>query len=57
MIEVSPDLKRKLYRALAGDDSTLKHWFIEAATNYLAESEQPNLPDLSGTKRVRATKT
>ena len=56
VIDVGPGLKRELYSALAGDNSTLKDWFIEAATNYIAEREQPSLPDLSRKKRVRATK-
>ena len=56
MIEVGLDLKRKLYRALAEDNSTLKDWFVEAATNYIAEREQPTLPDLGRRRRGRATK-
>lgn len=56
VIEVGPDLKRKLYSALAGDNSTLKDWFVDAATNYIAEREQPRLPDLNRKKRGRATK-
>ncbi len=57
VIEVGPDLKRRLYAALAGDGSTLKDWFVEAATNYIAEREQPSLPNLTRTKRKRATKS
>jgi hypothetical protein len=57
VIEVGPDLKRRLYAALAGDGSTLKNWFVEAATNYIAEREQPNLPNLTRTKREGATKS
>ena len=56
VIEVGPDLKRKLYAALAGDNSTLKDWFVEAATSYIAEREQPSLPNLNRQKRGRATK-
>jgi hypothetical protein len=50
VIEVNPDLKTRLYAALASDDSTLKRWFIEAATTYLAEREQPSLPNLNHKK-------
>jgi hypothetical protein len=57
VIEVGPDLKRRLYAALAGDGSTLKDWFVEAAKNYIAEREQPSLPNLTRTKRKRATKS
>jgi adenine-specific DNA-methyltransferase len=56
VIEVGPDLKRRLYRTLAEDDSTLKDWFVEAATNYIAEREQPSLPNLNRKKRGRATR-
>lgn len=45
MIEIDPDLKRKLYTALAAENSTLKDWFVREATNYIAEREQPNFPD------------
>lgn len=57
VIEVGPDLKRRLYASLAGDGSTLKDWFVESATNYIAEREQPNLPNLTRAKRERATKS
>ena len=56
VIEVDPNLKRKLYGVLAGDNSTLKDWFLEAATSYIAEREQPSLPDLTGRKRTKASK-
>jgi hypothetical protein len=55
VIEVGPDLKRRLYTALAGDSSTLKDWFVELATNYIAEREQPSLPNLIRKTRGRAT--
>lgn len=54
VIEVDPDLKRKLYSALAADNSTLKSWFVSAATTYIAEREQPSLPELNRVKRGRA---
>lgn len=57
VIEVAPNLKRRLYTALAGDGSTLKDWFVAAVTNYIAEREQPNLPNLTRTKREGATKS
>ena len=56
VIEAGRDLKRRLYLTLAGDNLTLKDWFVDAATNYIAEREQPSLPDLSRNKRGRATK-
>ncbi len=51
VIEVDSDLKRKLYTILAADNSTLKDWFVRAATNYIADREQPSLPDFD---RVQA---
>ena len=44
VIEVDPLLKRKLYSALASDGSTLKAWFVDAASTYLEDREQPRLP-------------
>jgi len=38
VIEVEPALKRRLYSALAIENSTLKQWFIDSATQYVAES-------------------
>lgn len=37
VIEIDPELKRSLYGALAVDDSTLKDWFVDRATEYLNE--------------------
>lgn len=34
VIEIEPDLKRRLYSRLAMDGSTLKDWFIQCAENY-----------------------
>jgi len=56
VIEVEPDFKRRLYTALAGDGSTLKDWFIEAAQYYLSEREQPSLPELTTKPPNRAKK-
>ena len=56
VIEVDPDLKRRLYVALAGDASTLKDWFVAAAINYVAERPQPNLPNITRAKREKVTK-
>jgi hypothetical protein len=56
VIEVSPDLKGKLYRALAADNSTLKDWFLSAATAYINEREQPSLRGLLPQKQGGAIK-
>lgn len=42
VIEVDPDLKRRLYSVLAIENSTLKSWFVEFARRYIAERETPN---------------
>jgi hypothetical protein len=56
VIEVGRELKQRLYRTLAGDNLTLKDWFVDAATNYISEREQPSLPDLNRNPPSRATK-
>lgn len=43
MIEVEPDVKRRLYSALALSGSTLKKWFVKAAADYCEETAQPSL--------------
>lgn len=43
VLEVSPDLKRRLYSELALENKTLKDWFIIAAEEFLQERQQPNL--------------
>jgi hypothetical protein len=47
VIEIEPALKRRLYSALAIDNSTLKQWFVDAAQQYVAEHEQPSLPEIA----------
>ena len=44
VIEVDPTLKRRLYSALAIENSTLKDWFISTATEYLADRLKSHLP-------------
>ncbi|HNU50187.1 MAG TPA: hypothetical protein PKJ98_04630 [Verrucomicrobiota bacterium] len=43
VIEVQPEVKRRLYSALALTGSTLKDWFIRAAADYCSETAQPSL--------------
>jgi hypothetical protein len=43
VIEVNPELKRRLYAALSVSGSTLKDWFVMAATRHCEEAEQPDL--------------
>jgi hypothetical protein len=51
VIEVEPALKRRLYSVLAIENSTLKQWFIDTATQYVADHEQPSLPDIAPKRR------
>jgi hypothetical protein len=51
VIEVDTDLKRDLYAALEREQLTLKKWFIQRASNYVANAVQPSLAlsiDLKG---------
>ena len=43
VIDIDPDLKRRLHSALARDALSLKHWFVERCLDYLEERSQPNL--------------
>ena len=43
VIEVDTDLKRDLYAALEREHLTLKEWFIQRASNYVADAVQPSL--------------
>lgn len=43
VVELEPDLKRRLYASLASDGLTFKHWLIGQAEHYLSERRQPLL--------------
>ena len=43
VVDVAPDLKLALHAALAADGLSLKEWFTQRATQYLAERRQPAL--------------
>jgi predicted transcriptional regulator len=43
VIEVEPDLKRRLYSVLALEHQSLKDWFINRALEYVRSQQQPNL--------------
>jgi hypothetical protein len=43
VIEVEPEMKKRLYAALALSGSTLKDWFLKKATAYCHESVEPSL--------------
>ena len=50
VIEVSPDLKRQLYIALAIENQTLKDWFVEAAGDYLGAKTDKNVQEENSAK-------
>jgi hypothetical protein len=41
VVDVDAVLKRRLYSALAMENSTLKKWFIECAERYIEENHAP----------------
>lgn len=43
VIEVGPDLKRRLYRVLGAQGVTLKDWFLRTAEEHIDQYEQPPL--------------
>jgi hypothetical protein len=43
VIEVDPAFKRELYATLAISGSTLKDWFVKAASRYCTDAMQPDL--------------
>lgn len=45
VLEIDPVLKRELYLVLAGEQLTLKNWFIEAAQTFIASRTQRGLFD------------
>lgn len=45
VIEVDPELKRRLYAALAISGLTLKDWFVLSAEKYCSDMQQSDLFD------------
>jgi len=43
VLEVQPELKRRLYSALALEHQTLKDWFAARALEYVQAQQQPGL--------------
>lgn len=46
VIEMDPEMKRRLHAALVSEGTTLKDWFIHRAEEYLQYRNQPGLPGL-----------
>ncbi len=45
VIEIEPEVKRRLYAALALSGSTLKDWFVKSASAFCSDAVQPSLFD------------
>ena len=43
VLEVEPELKRRLYSILALENKTLKEWFITMAEQHIEAQQQPGL--------------
>jgi hypothetical protein len=43
VLEIEPELKRKLYSTLALENKTLKEWFIGVAEQHIDDWQQPSL--------------
>ena len=53
VIEVEPEVKRRLYSALALSGSTLKNWFIKSAATFCSDAAQPSLFEHSAKNGVK----
>jgi len=56
VVIVDPDLKRELYRALAGEDRTLKDWFVASAEELISSRAQPSLFQATATESGKKRK-
>jgi hypothetical protein len=52
VLEIDPQLKRKLYSVLALERKSLKDWFIGKAEEYVHTQQQPTLFNSSSTTHV-----
>jgi hypothetical protein len=43
VLEVDPELKQRLYSALALEQKTLKEWFILTANEHIRSRQQPSI--------------
>jgi len=43
VLEVEPELKQRLYSALALENKTLKEWFILSANDHIRSQLQPSI--------------
>jgi hypothetical protein len=43
VLEIDPELKRRLYSMLALENKTLKEWFVALAVQHIDTQQQPSL--------------
>jgi hypothetical protein len=51
VLEVEPEMKQRLYSALALERKTLKEWFVQGAEEYILSQRQPRMFGPSTRKR------
>jgi len=44
VIEIDPELKQELYKALGEEGLNLKQWFLNNVDRFLSQRMQPTLP-------------
>lgn len=52
VLEIEPELKRRLYSTLALENKTLKQWFVALAEQHIDRQQQPSLFG-SATEEIR----
>lgn len=57
VLEISPEVKRRLHSRLAGEGRSLKEWFLEQAQEYLDGPEPLQLPFEMPSNANRARRT
>ena len=45
VLEINPELKRRLYATLENNQQTMKEWFIRKAEEFVYREKQPSLFD------------
>ncbi|MHC4122715.1 MAG: hypothetical protein ACYSSI_04010 [Planctomycetota bacterium] len=51
VLEVDPELKRKLYHTLENKQQTMKEWFVKEAEDFIHNHKQPYLFDTTKNKQ------
>ena len=54
VIEIDPQMKRRLYSALAAEGVTLKSWFLSATNEYLRSGPAPPAPSQKTKSKARS---